>query len=277
MFRSSLQKGPRSTRLSRQYHERIFRSFGLTIALIYFFRFVASFGSGQVLEPLMFIFIAGLAGISARAPDLQHYFETSSFILGLLLLAVEGILVYRSFSDFPRFFIIAPVLVLYVFAISGRAFGVLTGVAASALGILIMRFPASLSFFERLPLIFDQYTSEFLVLTILSQIMVVVIGYFFSDLTGRSLNQIKLAKIEKAKVDRHIHMTVTLGEIAHEVNNPLAILDGGVHIYEICLKTQDKERQKRILNDMLETSLRLESLLKSNIKGEYLSSQRDWR
>lgn len=251
--------------LSRHYHERIFRIYGLSVASLYFFRFVMSLIDGLVLEPLLFFALASTALVFAYLPFIRQRFGIFTFALNALLMFAEVLLVYRGYSDFVRYFLMFPVTIVYVCILSGMLYGTLATVLGCGLGFWVFRFPETLTFFDRLPAIYDRFQLEFWILITLSQIFVAAFSFLFSDLTGKSESERRDTKIEAAKIERKIHMAVEIGKIAHEVNNPLAILDGGLRMLTIYEKNGDWRGQKRCLEQMKESSFRLQQLARQSL------------
>lgn len=251
----------RTLLLSRHYHERIFATYGLTISLLYLLRFVSSLFDGLIVEPLLFFGIMVFFSVLTTASFCRARFELSNFILNTFILFSEIFLLYRGYSDFPRLYIIAPVTLVYTCLISGMWYGLAFSTMLVGSSFWVFQFPETQNFFDRLPLMFDRYRTEFLILLVLSQIFVAGIGYLFAEFIGKSESEDRGMKVEKAKLEHNIHMAMQIGQIAHEVNNPLAILDGGLQMLSIYQKNGDVAGQMRCLQQIRESSVRLHSLV----------------
>lgn len=249
--------------LIARYQAPIIEAFALGLGGLYLLRAgIVSFfqSSDDVLAPTLLFSLLSLTLISGgylstRLP--AH--RLLNFVLVSVVMLVEAWLAYSGHLSFVHFYILIPLFIIFCSLFSGLKLGSLIALSAVAISIALVKIPKNP---ERL---FDEkgpyFAASFLAYLSFAQIFVILLVYCFSGFLDKSKKELQRRRFIRVRSTRRVTMADAIGKAAHELNNPIAILDGALHL--LSNRPKDPAARKLMISAMSNAENRLGRVIES--------------
>lgn len=233
----------------------------ITLAAIYAVRGVFAIGSGQGDVATIFLVLAVLVGFTQFIPRWTHDYKHLGFIFSTFLLTVEAYLSVRLGKHYSLFLFLIPLAITYCSFMSGMLYGVLSAFIGvlEALFLIYYFSPAAQSGQTT----YQISVSDFFTQLVATELLIALVLFIFQHVLNEGEEEIKIRRILRAKTARRAALAEVLGKLAHEVNNPLAILHSAFLRYR---KIQKEGRlselsREQLLGYMQEGNMRIQNVL----------------
>lgn len=186
-------------------------------------------------------------------------------IATVILLLIETRLVYLGDSSFSELYFIIPLAIIFVTLLAGVWPGFFVTFFAVGLGILVIRLKEMQGGGEEalLPstLEFPHFLDNFFIYMLASQVAIGIGIHLFHKNLERSLADVKVKQQSRALSTRRAALSETMGKAAHEINNPLAIIDGALRMLKQVEDKGEAFAKTRYLQFMRDAQLRLQTVV----------------
>jgi signal transduction histidine kinase len=215
-----------------QEHKNILMTGTLVLGMIYLARSIYSctyagmgveIPASLVSSGLLFLIIAYLCRVEKYVPRLATLACT-------VLLLIEARLSYLKFTDISSFLFFTPLCLIFAALLSGIYASIFICLLGISLSLFLLHSDGAALRILAIQYRFGEFTHQFLVYLVLSQIFMGIIVYIYQGSLERSIEQIKIRRFARAKATKRAALSETMGKAAHEINNPLSILDGTLRI-----------------------------------------------
>ncbi len=231
-------------------HKNLLIIVSLILGPIYLARSVYSSTLSHPIHEIPIILI--LSGLiffgSAYLCQFKKYVSFLATFITIVLLSVEARLSYLEFTDVSSFLFFTPLSLIFVSLLGGVYAGIFTCLFGVGLSLFLLHDNESSFNILRLQYDFEAFTNRFLMYLVLSQVFMGIVIYFYQGSLERSVEEIKIRRFARAQTAKRAVLSETLGKAAHEINNPLAILDGSLRrLKGIDANRPDSDPEKYIL------------------------------
>ncbi len=244
-----------------QFQWPILRRLSLAVGAIYLLRAIIgpyywetpTFGSLLFggLSASYFCYSAIVSKIKAH----KHF----TFTLITLASLSECINVYVNYESYLTFFILIPVYIMATALLSGQKYAILTTLLITIQAFVIVQAP-------------DQAASLFLstghapylavgLALILAQLITIYLIVNFLNMIHSSRQDLLDQRLNRVRTNRKLAMAETIGKAAHELNNPIAILDSALRL--LPLRWNDPQTLQSTFAAMRGAQVRLKSVIQS--------------
>lgn len=242
----------------RIFQARFALVLAIALCLISLFRLSLSTTSFEVVNTMSAAVLSLLAVIAYRY---SGRIELVSFIWLLILVSNEALRSWDQPAVFFPFFAWIPVSIGLVCFLSGSGLGGLFTIIVLIEGILSVRLSrdALLGGFSGNP---DQLMSQVQVSLLLAEIIGGCAVYSFARIKERAENELQLRRDLRIELKRQQELKEIMGHLAHELNNPLAIIHAGAlrYQFELSQGKLDRTRHEILSRNLLHASQRIQGL-----------------
>lgn len=207
-----------------QYQTLTLKLFCWVLIPIYFVRAYLVFASGKTSLGFFLFGLALFFAIISFLPQRTGDFQRLGFMGSVLFLTAEAILTIVQAQHYSLFLLIVPLAVSFCSFMSGILFGTWVALLSvfEVIAVIYVRAQPDLASGSRLAS--GLTPSDFLLRLCLAQILMFAITFLFQYVLERNQKIISAWRLQRAKTERRAALSEVLGRLAHELNNPLAIL-----------------------------------------------------
>ncbi|MBC7659177.1 MAG: hypothetical protein H7249_05660 [Chitinophagaceae bacterium] len=179
----------------------------------------------------------------------------------MIWLGFETYLNLIHYTNFIQFTFFVPALTIFAYLIGGMRYGATVNILASLIVNGLVRYHSTAQLFPGIEVEHQRFAINFLTYSLGAQILVPTIIFLFQDMVGKSDNETQRLKVEKTNAINRAAIASSIGQFAHDINNPLAIIDGSLKILRIHLNSAATSRIPSALSQMDEAQKRLQSVI----------------
>lgn len=242
------------------YQDLCLRLVSFALMLIYAFRTVLAFNAGNETIGFIVLALTLVAALLPFIPNWTHDYKHLGFISGIFFLSMEAFLSVKQGKHYSLFFFLIPLVITYCSFMSGIFYGILSGIIFMLEAALLIHLSQTAGFGE------GEYhisLNDFFLHLLAAEILVTLVLFIFQHVLTKGEREIKAWRILRAKTSRRAALAEVLGKLAHEVNNPLAILHSAFIRYR---QIQDEGRvsdlsRQQLLGYMQEGNHRIQNIL----------------
>lgn len=231
----------------------------MTLLPLYLFRAFAAYQTGQG-EVAGILFALGVfLGFAPLLPRWTHEYRHLGFFFTILLLSAEAYLSVKQGKHYTLFLFLIPLAITYCSLMSGMIYGIISALIGTAEGIVLIYFSSRIAqgTSTTIPL------NQFFLQLVAAELLIALVLFTFQHVLKKGEDEIKARRILRAKNARRAALAEVLGKLAHEVNNPLAILQGAFLRYRDTRKDGRLSEASRaqLLHYMQEGNDRIQNVL----------------
>ncbi|RZA16834.1 MAG: HAMP domain-containing histidine kinase [Proteobacteria bacterium] len=239
----------------------IVKTFGIGIGCFYILRalFAWMIGKDNSFAVAQFALLGLLLIFAGFLAERRNQYEFMSFLSSLLALVVETNLAAYGYHSFVEYFFLMPVFITFVSLMSGMVYGTLMTALVTICALAIVRIPVDKEalFAPQGP----EFTFTFLTYLIGSQAIIAILIVLIQERIAKSKRVLKEKQILRARSTRRVAMANAIGKTSHELNNPMAILDGALRLLE--LRAGDPSSHSSLISAMQDAGDRLHNVVES--------------
>ncbi|RZA23915.1 MAG: HAMP domain-containing histidine kinase [Proteobacteria bacterium] len=239
----------------------IVKSFGISLGIFYILRalFAWAIGNDTHWAGLQFGLLGVLLIFAGFLAERRNQHELISFLASFLALVVETNLAAFGYHSFVEYFFLMPVFITFVSLMSGMIYGSLMTALVTICALAMVRIPIDKAalFAPRGP----EFRVTFLCYLIGSQAIIATLIVLIQDRISKSKSALKEKQILRARSTRRAAMANAIGKTSHELNNPMAILDGALRLLE--LRVTEPSSHASLITAMQDAGDRLHNVVES--------------
>lgn len=180
-------------------------------------------------------------------------------LFGFVLIAIEGKVAQANNSLYSVFAVWAPLMTAVIGLVSGLGHATLFFAGCFALATTYLAHEGGLFDYFQMRDGYEGFLRDRFFALILAQMAAVILYAIYRHLSESNRSELKRKRLIRAKTSRNAAVVEVLGNMAHEVNNPLAILHASLIQYRMRLrrKALDNGHKGEILSNMEDALARM--------------------
>lgn len=237
------------------YQALVLKILSPLVIIIYGIRCFLAYHSGHGAAAALLLSLLILFALVSHIPRWTEEYKYLGFASTVAILSGEAWLVLLQNQHYSLFPILIPLAITYCSFMSGIVYGTVASVIALVETIILMLRTGNGTQ--------GDFLDDFFLRLIAVELLIAAVLFIFQHVLDEGERDISAHRALREKTARRAALAEVLGKLAHEVNNPLAILHGAFHRF--CrLQTEGRlapTSEKQLLAYMEEGHSRIQSVL----------------